>query len=189
MEINAAAKLDISPKGSQIAIVALFSFSALAFAAALWLDYVDKSYYLALIGSVAFLVFGSIGWWFSHRNEALAKSHPFTLNMGTGSQSVLITSDARSLPEATYLQSMLSYWSYLIYRHPLPEADGLVGADGVPIDNTKLRAKLITDEATSAADRQLADAVKALKERAAEVFSEPSSPVVAIIDPVSDSQK
>ncbi|WP_154807195.1 hypothetical protein [Pseudomonas syringae] len=187
MEINAAAKLDISPKGSQIAVNALFAFSALSFSASVWLNYSDKSYLLALSGALVFLILGAVGWWASHKNEALAKSHPFTLNMGSGEQSVSITSDARSLPEVTYLQSLLERWSSLVYRQPLPEADGMVGKDGVPIGDSRAEASLITQRSNDLADQQVKDAVEMFRDRESTDIRQASSPVVTIIVPRSDS--
>ncbi|WP_153070736.1 hypothetical protein [Pseudomonas syringae] len=185
MEINAAAKLDISPKGSQIAVNALFAFSALSFSASVWLNYSDKPYLLAIFGSAVFLVLGSIGWWVSHKNEALAKSHPFTLNMGSGEQSVSISSDARSLPEVSYIQSVLAHWSSLVCRRPLPEADGMIGKDGIPIDSSKVEADLVVRHANALADQQVQAAIEMFNKSASADVERPPSPVVTIIVPPS----
>jgi len=182
MDVNAAAKLVLVPKGNQVAVITLLSFSAIFFAASVWLEYSGKSYGLSLSGAVVFLVFGSIAWWVSHKNEALSQSHPLTINMVKGDQSVAISSDARSLPEASYVQTVLSHWSALIFRKNLPEADGVVGTDGIPLPDTKGQAKVVVDNANAEADEQIVNAVKMFKAMAAQKEVEPPSPVVSVID-------
>ncbi|QXI57045.1 hypothetical protein HU759_018235 [Pseudomonas sp. OE 28.3] len=154
MELKAAATVDVSPKGGQIAIFLLLAFSAISFGASVWLYMGQKPFILPLAGSIVFLLIGSFFWIVSHRNESLKSSHPFTLNLGEGEKSLVISADARSMPAINYIKSMLDYYSTVFHRAPLPVASGMIDDKGQPISGTESEAQAVTDKAHELAQQQ-----------------------------------
>ncbi|WP_125926738.1 hypothetical protein [Pseudomonas moraviensis] len=154
MELKAAATVDVSPKGGQIAIFLLLAFSAVSFGASVWLYMGQKPFVLPLAGSIVFLLIGSVFWIVSHRNESLKSSHPFTLNLGEGEKSLVMSADARSMPAINYIKNMLDHYSNVFHRAPLPVASGLIDDKGQPISGTESAAQAVTDKAHELAQQQ-----------------------------------
>ncbi|WP_415760282.1 hypothetical protein [Pseudomonas sp. LT1P18] len=164
MDVKAAANLSLVPKGGQIAPFILLAFSAIFFGVAVWLSIDGKPYILPLLGAVVFFVVGCLFWWVSHRNEALQRSHAFEMSVGGGKNAVVISADPRSLPALDYLKDILSHYSAIFHREPLPEASGIVGKDGVPVLGSSEQAKDITRKANLQAQQQADNMARQLVE-------------------------
>lgn len=154
MEIKAGAKLELIPKGNQVAVNILFLVAAGFFASAVWFDANEKNYVLPVVIGVVFLGLGGGFWWRSHKNEALKQGHPFVLKLGKGEKSVAVSSDARSLPDIDYIKNVLGQYVAVFHRDPLPNASGIIGADGKPVQGSEGDAELLTDRANALAQQQ-----------------------------------
>lgn len=166
MSSSASARLFISPKGGQIAISLLIVCAALFFGVSVWLMSEDKSYYLSLAGSLVFLVVGALFWWVSHKNEALREAHPFKVSVANADNSIAVSADVRALPAVDYLKLIISQCSEVLHRDPLPNANGIVGADGMPVPQSERQAQQATadlnEQAKKAAEafaRQVIDKI------------------------------
>lgn len=155
MEIKAGASVDIKPLGGQIIPFALIIVSAISFLIAIWLEMEGKSYFLSLGGACICLLVGVGLYLLSRRDSDLQRAHPFGMTLGSGSNQVAITADSRSLPTLDYLKGILTYWSGLLEREPLPEASGMVDNKGNPIPNSKAAARGVVQAANDLARAQI----------------------------------
>ena len=155
MEIKAGATVEIKPLGGQIIPFALIIVAAALFLIAVWLDAQGKPYYLSVTGACVCLFTGVGLYLLSRRDSDLQKAHPFGMTLGSGSNQVAITADSRSLPALDYLKGILTYWSGLLEREPLPEASGMVDENGNPVPNSKASASEIVKAANEAAQDQI----------------------------------
>lgn len=182
MEIKASAAVELAPKGNQIAVNIIFVIAAAFFGAAVWLDYMEKNWFLAAAVGTAFLGVGGFFWWKSHRNESLQKAHPFSLKVGEGENAVEVSADARSLPALDYLKGILGQYSAIFHRERLPEASGTVDAAGQPIEGTLEKARSIVQAANDIAQQQSNVVAEDICSRMKSVAG--SSPVLGeIVDP------
>lgn len=162
VRFKAKAALNVSPRGGQIVVFTLVFISALAFFVAVWLHVQDKNYVLPLVGAIVFLSVGGLFWWVSHKNEELKQSHPFSLNVGKVDKSLLLSADVRSLPQVEYIKDVLSHYSSIFHREPLPMADGIIDKNGSPLENSVAAANVIVTKANECAREQCEFLVKEL---------------------------
>lgn len=130
MEINANASVQVSPRGSQIAIFLLLLATIGFFGWACLLYVQERKFVLPLVGAAVFVILACILWFYSHRNESLSQSHPMKVDLGDGDKRLIISADSRSVPELSYLQGLLSHYHMTFFRSPLPMASGEVDASG-----------------------------------------------------------
>jgi hypothetical protein len=176
MKVKAEAKVSMRPVGGQVIPFLLIVISAVLFLVCVWLELQDKSYLLAATGSLVFFISGVTLYLLSRKDSDMRNARAFGMTMGSGENKVAITADARSLPALDYLKEILTHWSCLLERQPLPEASGVVDEHGNPIPNSEAAAADITQKANDEAAAQLEEAV--LHMRAPDAACQMQSPII-----------
>ncbi|WP_286800617.1 hypothetical protein [Pseudomonas sp. UBA4034] len=186
MSVQAKASLSIRPRGGQVAVITLICFSAAFLFAAVWFHAQNQNFIIPLCGSIVFLLLGGSFWWVSHKNEELKSSHPFNLNLGEGHNGLALSADVRALPQLDYVKGLLSHYSSVFHREPLPMADGVISESGKPIVGSIEQANKVVLEANEQAREQCDLLMQDLLISA----SSPSSislPVVSQLPPTIDT--
>lgn len=193
MEVKAKAALSVSPRGGQIVVFTLVFFSAAFLFVAIWLHSQNQNFIIAVCGAIVFLAVGGLFWWVSHKNEELKQSHPFNLNLGEGDNGLILSADVRALPQLDYVKSLISHYSSVFHREPLPMADGMIGDSGELLEGRIEEANNVVQKANEQARAQcdllmqelLIGAESRLRSKPHAVSNVP--PTIDLITPVSNS--
>lgn len=193
MEVKAKAALSVSPRGGQIVVFTLVFFSAAFLFVAIWLHSQNQNFIIAICGAIVFFAAGGLFWWVSHKNEELKQSHPFSLNLGEGDNGLILSADVRALPQLEYVKGLLSHYSSVFHREPLPMADGMIGDSGELIEGRIEEANNVVQKANEQARAQcdllmqelLIGAESRLHSKPPVVSNVP--PTIDLITPVSNS--
>ena len=193
MEVKAKAALSVSPRGGQIVVFTLVFFSAAFLFVAIWLHSQNQNFIIAVCGAMVFLAVGGLFWWVSHKNEELKQSHPFNLNLGEGDNGLILSADVRALPQLDYVKGLISHYSSVFHREPLPMADGMIGDSGELLEGRIEEANNVVQKANEQARAQcdvlmqelLIGAEARLRSKPHAVSNVP--PTIDLITPVSTS--
>lgn len=193
MEVKAKAALSVSPRGGQIVVFTLVFFSAAFLFVAIWLHSQNQNFIIAVCGAMVFLAVGGLFWWVSHKNEELKQSHPFNLNLGEGDNGLILSADVRALPQLDYVKGLISHYSSVFHREPLPMADGMIGDSGELLEGRIEEANNVVQKANEQARAQgdvlmqelLIGAEARLRSKPHGVSNLP--PTIDLITPVSTS--
>lgn len=182
MRVNAKASVQVVPKGSQIAVFLLLIAAIAFFALACWLYVQEKKFALPLAGAVIFLLLACVFWFFSHRNESLAQSHPLKVSLGGGEKKLMISADSRSVPALNYLESLICHYHMTFFRSPLPMASGKLDAAGKVISGSELAAVSASETLNNNAQELNKEAFDSALAMIRDNVSQHESPVVSEVD-------
>ena len=179
MELKANASVQVSPKGSQIAVFLLISAAIIFFGWSCWLYMGDKKYALPLAGSGIFLILACVLWFYAHRNESLSHSHPLKVDLGDGDTRMLLSADSRSIPELDFLRGLINHYHMTFHRSPLPMASGEVDSSGRILKDSEMSAVAASEQLNRNAAEINAQAFDSALHIVQEKFQNSSSPVIA----------
>lgn len=141
MESNTQFKTNVlvQPSRSQVLLILLVLLSGVCFVtgfAFLW-EGKPNSWVPFIIG-IPLCIFVITAWFRAQKDTDLENSNPTTIR---GSDGNSITTDTRALLSPQSVQNMEKLLCAITHREPLPEPDGLVDENGVPIPNSKIEAQ------------------------------------------------
>lgn len=150
------ALLDLSPRGSQIALAIFFlAGSAMVLASVFYEREIGpKSADRLFWFGVVCCVFAWISWLLSHRDQDLAGAHPTTATFEVSGQRYEISVDPRSRTLETHIASLLTTRvSGIMFAQP-PVPAGMVGDDMRPLPNSDSDATKQAETAQKIATEQ-----------------------------------
>lgn len=129
------ADVDVKPRRSQVVLVALVVFaviSLLCAAALLAWSIAGWGWFMGL--AALSLVAVLFGWFRSQSDIDMEGSHPTSFTTPSG---VTVATDSRLLRSPDGVASLIQSAEGILHRQPLPEPDGMVDKDFIPILKSK----------------------------------------------------
>ena len=155
--VNAKTDVKLKPERSQVFVVALAVISGISLVAGcLFLWHKPVYSWVPFLFSVLFGGTSIFAWTKSHKNIDLAGAAPTTISKSGAN--IQVSTDSRALTSPETIQALEKIFALLGHREPLPEPDGLIGADGKPTTGSKLEAEARVRQANDEASRLAKDA-------------------------------
>src|ERR1700676_2063349 len=145
---NLAAKFKFLPQGSQVLVVLFGLSSALAAFVSMWFILLPQPHVwlLPLAISAGFAWLAYLCWRASHVNADAANASPASITKSDGS---VVSVDSRALGSPTAMAQFIKVLQMVNDRAFLPQADGMVNANGTPDPNRAAEASHIVAAANT----------------------------------------
>lgn len=131
-------KISLRPQGSQVVLLAFVLLSCICLLVGFYFLWSENSAWpIPLVIGAIITVATLIAWFHSRRDIDLRDAPPTEITTPAG---VRVSVDARSLASPALLQGLANVFQILSQREPLPDPDGLVNKDGVPVQGSKAEA-------------------------------------------------
>ena len=128
----------MSPQGSQVVLLAFLLLSGICIVVGFQFLWYEKSTWpIPFFTGATVALLTLFAWFRSRRDVDLRDASPTEITTPEGMR---VSADARSLASPALLQTLANVLQILSHREPLPEPDGLVNDDGVPVEGSKADA-------------------------------------------------
>ncbi|WP_148261964.1 hypothetical protein [Methylomonas methanica] len=141
--------IQVKPSKSQVVLVSLIILSGICYMAGFLFLWENKTHaWVPLIIGTSIIIPSIFAWFKSQKDTDLENSKPTSFTDGRGNQ---IVTDTRALMSPEVVQNMERLFCTLTHREPLPEPDGILDKNGIPIPNTVDEARSRVDQANQQA--------------------------------------
>ena len=131
-------KISLRPVGSQVLLVAIVIVSGMCFLTGFFFLWYDRSGWpIPVLTGAILALLALFAWFTSKRDVDFSHASPTQIITPTGLE---VTADARSLASPDLLQGLTRVLQIVNHREPLPDPDGLVNNEGVPVEGSKADA-------------------------------------------------
>ena len=131
-------KISLRPQGSQVVLLAFVLVSSICIFVGFHFLWSERSSWPIPLVTGAIIALATLFAWFHARRDIdLRDAPPTEITTPAGMH---VSTDARSLASPALLQGLTNVLQILSHREPLPEPDGLVNEDGVPVQGSKAEA-------------------------------------------------
>ena len=153
LRMNVKALVNIVPKGSQVVPLSFVMVGALCLACTCFFVWKGVDYVIPLVAAVVLLVVAALMWIMSAQRVDDASIPPVNITSTDGVNSTAISLHHRALPALQNAHLLERLLLTVQHRKPLPEPDGLVDKDGIPVPHSQNAAQKKVEAANQQAQR------------------------------------